>query len=493
MSRAKKNRKKSKPPSETRAVKTIQQAAEPDKPAPIQVVESEPAQTAETTRVPGLEPAIEDVSIQVAQPMPEPVSEPEPEHVSEPAIGAAPAVMAEKENKKTAFVNTERRNDMITRSDAESFKVISPLMLDLFPQGAVACIIMGNRFEWVANARSFTTQIFKVGETINSEGVAARAMQQQRVLTDRLAADLYGVRLVVSAAPIIDGSETVGAVVIAVPRINPLEMAFKDFAPILSQVFPDGCFVYLTDLSAFTHRHGDQKFDLPTISIGTKFNEGGVAYHSIRQKQAIVKEIDASAYGEECLVGNFPLFDEEDPTLVVGTFGIATPKRTAMKLRHMSNNMHDGMGQIASAIEEMSASAFEINTNEQKLNANVQDIARLSEDINEILGFIKQIAEETKMLGLNAAIEAARAGEAGRGFGVVAEEIRKLSDESKDTVTKIRGLTDEIKVKIEDTIRNSTVTLHSSEEQAAATQEVTAQVEELNSLAEELQKISMSV
>ena len=118
---------------------------------------------------------------------------------------------------------------------------------------------------------------------------------------------------------------------------------------------------------------------------------------------------------------------------------------------------------------------------------------RLSDDINTILEFIKQIAEETKMLGLNAAIEAARAGEAGRGFGVVAEEIRKLSDESKETVTKIHVLTGEIKTKIGETIKNSNVTLHSSQEQAAATEEITAQVEELNGVAEELDKIAQVI
>ncbi len=382
---------------------------------------------------------------------------------------------------------------MINRSDAESFKVIAPLMLDLFPQGAVATVIIGKRFDWVANARSFPTRVFVEGDTISPDGVAARAMQNKQIMTDKVAAIVYGVRLVITAAPIIEGNEILGCVVIAVPRINPLEMAFKDFAPILSGVFPDGCFTYLTDVEAFTHRYGDSKFDLPSISVGSKISEGGVAYHAIRQKQSIVKEIDASAYGEECLVGNFPLYDEDDPTLVIGTFGIATPKRTAMRLRGMSHNLHEGMGQIASAIEELAASAFEINTSEQALNSNVQEIALLSEDINEILGFIRQIAEETKMLGLNAAIEAARAGEAGRGFGVVAEEIRKLSDESKDTVSKIRGLTDAIKVKIEETIKGSSVTLRSSEEQAAATEEVTAQVEEMTSMAEELEKIARVV
>jgi Methyl-accepting chemotaxis protein len=79
-------------------------------------------------------------------------------------------------------------------------------------------------------------------------------------------------------------------------------------------------------------------------------------------------------------------------------------------------------------------------------------IGHLSGEINKVLDAITHIASQTKMLGLNAAIEAARAGEAGRGFGVVAVEIRKLSDNSKQTADLIRGLTQ----KIEETISRAT-------------------------------------
>ncbi|MDO7785901.1 PocR ligand-binding domain-containing protein [Desulforamulus aquiferis] len=160
------------------------------------------------------------------------------------------------------------------------------------------------------------------------------------------------------------------------------------------------------------------------------------------------------------------------------------------KLKNMSNNLHEGLTQIAASMEQMAASAAEVSQNQNLLNQEISNVQSLSEQINEVLAFIKQIADETKMLGLNAAIEAARSGEAGRGFEVVAQEIRKLSDESKQTVVKIRDLTTHIQKSVGKTLDTSSSTLSTTEQQAAAVQEVNASVEEIMALSEQLNKIS---
>ncbi len=160
------------------------------------------------------------------------------------------------------------------------------------------------------------------------------------------------------------------------------------------------------------------------------------------------------------------------------------------RLREHSATLNTNLQEISAVVQEITASATEISMNENQLNHDIMDIMRLSDEIAVVLGFIKQIADETKMLGLNAAIEAARAGEAGKGFGVVAEEIRKLSDESKETVVKIKGLIEEIKGKVETTVNSSKNTLRSSEEQAAATQEMSARIGEIAMMADDLQKLA---
>lgn len=77
----------------------------------------------------------------------------------------------------------------------------------------------------------------------------------------------------------------------------------------------------------------------------------------------------------------------------------------------------------------------------------VQELNNSMDDINKFLSGITQISEQTNLLALNAAIEAARAGEQGKGFAVVAEEVRKLAEQSSNTVSQIDEIITEIKGK----------------------------------------------
>ncbi len=379
---------------------------------------------------------------------------------------------------------------MLTKASADAFKDLAPLLIEQYPQGAIFGLIEGNTIVWELSSQRFSLDIFKVGSQISAEGGTARAIREKQTVTANLPRSIYGTRVSITASPIWEDDKVVGALAICMPRLHPVARAFNDFAPIMVNMFAEGACIYMSDLEKIAYSQSSPKLNIPDLNAGMLLKEGAIAREAILTKSIAVRELEASVYGMPLLIMSYPLFDEDDSSQVVGTFSIALPKNNAVQLREVSANMEKGMTEMAAVMEELAASASQINNNEIQLNKNVQEVYKLSEDINGVLNFIKQIADQTKMLGLNAAIEAARAGEVGRGFGVVAEEIRKLSDESKDTVASIRTLTDSIKNKITDTINSSDSNMRASEEQAAATQELTASIEEITSLATTLEKMA---
>lgn len=176
----------------------------------------------------------------------------------------------------------------------------------------------------------------------------------------------------------------------------------------------------------------------------------------------------------------------DDNGNVVGGGFTAQSMRKKHELTELSNTVRSALEQITDAISDLNVKVQEVVETNAEVQKTVEESKENTENTNEILSFIEDISSQTNLLGLNAAIEAARAGEFGKGFDVVAKEIRKLSTSTSDSVKEVDEVLKNIKksiTTINDKIDQNTEVY---ETQAASLEEITASIEELQSTVEKL-------
>ncbi len=205
-------------------------------------------------------------------------------------------------------------------------------------------------------------------------------------------------------------------------------------------------------------------------------------------------------------------------------------RQLANVIRTVISNIKKTSTELADSAEELAAGSQEVAATTEEVTGTIQNIAegaaeqvRQIEEISKILNRVVEvvedsvrkisvtsnitldIAEQTNLISLNAAIEAARAGASGQGFGVVADQVRKLSIESKNAAASISKMTDNIGENIrnavqeiidavdkiagvaENTAASAEEAAAAAEEQAASLQEITEHAQKLSELADKSQ------
>jgi len=160
-----------------------------------------------------------------------------------------------------------------------------------------------------------------------------------------------------------------------------------------------------------------------------------------------------------------------------------------MKLFEAIDQNQKTSSSLTQTLSSLSASSEELAASSQETAAVVNEARNKLDETDAINTFIKKIANQTRLLGLNAAIEASRAGVHGKGFGVVASEIQKLATESMKFANRINETLGEISLSVRQILEGSQSIAKVSEDQAMSINEISKVAEDLHAISEKLLKM----
>lgn len=228
----------------------------------------------------------------------------------------------------------------------------------------------------------------------------------------------------------------------------------------------------------------------PTKELNFNYKIGGplpdmyLDYALVDKSGPVVLKVPAEEFGIPFDSINIPVKD--DMGEMIGAINVAVSTKKTDELNEIVETVEAIANNLLSKVQNIAHHSQNLSVTTGQMAEKTASTVQYSEEIKHVAGTINMISEQTNLLGLNAAIEAARVGQEGAGFGVVANEIRKLSKSSKEATKSI-----------EQTLKNISHSLQSMQESyegiANSTQEETKLIGEFLSDLEKLQKTSDNI
>lgn len=252
----------------------------------------------------------------------------------------------------------------------------------------------------------------------------------------------------------------------------------------IQSTYPDDACLFLTDTEQILKYLPGKQIDLK-IKNGTLMRNftGTVAHKALHSGKMEKEEKDARLFGCPYIATATPIREQGN---IIGVLCSVVSNQKIDVLRKESKELITVSEELAAASEQMTSISNTMVKDLQDLSNESSFLKNEIHTIENILSKIKDTSIKSRILGLNASIEAARSGEHGKGFMVVANEIKKMADSSKEAVEGFEPQLKEMMLNIENVLTTiQEISIH-SQEQSSKIEEFQASFDQIVRAATEL-------
>lgn len=254
--------------------------------------------------------------------------------------------------------------------------------------------------------------------------------------------------------------------------------------PCINTFFDEDIEIMLTDREKVLYYQGSKEIDAK-IKVGSE--AGQFVKETMKKGKTEIKILPEEFIGVSFKSYMICIKDGEK---VVGSLSIGKSLSKKKAVTNMTQDLLKEVSKILTNINYISSGVNELANMNTEILGEANYANEMTTDTGEIVSFIKSVSSQTNLLGLNASIEAARAGEHGKGFSVVAQEIRKLSNSSKESIAKIEEVIKNISNSV-DIINNKITNADDiSGKQVKSLEDMSSAINKLNETALMLNKLS---
>ncbi|WP_235540607.1 methyl-accepting chemotaxis protein [Paenibacillus sp. Root52] len=204
--------------------------------------------------------------------------------------------------------------------------------------------------------------------------------------------------------------------------------------PFVSQMFRDDVSISINDHEKVLYFSEAKSLDIG-VKVGDELHDDYKNFKMLVNKDTrTVARMPGDLQGRPFDAILIPIKENDQ---VVGILGVNYALDNHITLESLITENESTINALVGGIQQIAAHSEELSATSEEILRNSKQAVENSVSVTKVTNVIREVSEQTNLLGLNAMIEAARVGDLGSGFGVVASEVRKLSDHTKQAAADI--------------------------------------------------------